>query len=228
MRHSIENEKRLCREMAGLPTVCRAVCSIELCIGTLPCNAHPASIVARADWIYRGGTTSRPNEFASGLQTIRHPTAMGCCTHAAASTPGDVKFGKCIGSRQGVLMTVELRAVETTCRSLTGNAYLLESQFLHDAPARLVSLEVPDADCLRAKVAEGVTNSCVCGLRSHTLSGVFRCHPISSFIDVWLIGNIQCGSNDEVPVEPMESGQCDSCLTLVIHRSSNRVFHRLP
>src|SRR6266404_4089814 len=104
----------------------------------------------------------------------------------------------------------------------------LESQFLYDAPARLVSVEVADADCLRTKVAERVTNSCVCRLRRHALSGVFGRHPVSGLIDVWLTGNIQRGSDDEIPVDPVESGQCDSCLTLVIHRSSNRVFHRLP
>src|SRR5580700_5193727 len=120
-------------------------------------------------------------------------------------------------------MTVELYAVDATCRSLMGNAYLL-----YDAPARLVSVEVPDADCFRAKMAERVTNSCVCRLRSHALSGILRRHPVSSLVDVWLIGKIQCSSDDEIAVGPMESSQCDSCLTLVIHRSSNRVFHRLP
>src|SRR6266478_2589112 len=95
----------------------------------------------------------------------------------------------------------------------------MESQFLYDAPARLVSVEVADADCLRTKVAERVTNSCVCRLRRHALSGVFGRHPVSGLIDVWLTGNIQRGSDDEIPVDPVESGQCDSCLTLVIHRS---------
>src|SRR5580658_10260259 len=92
----------------------------------------------------------------------------------------------------------------------------------------LVPVEVPDADCLGAKVAERVTNSCVCRLGSHPLSGVFRRHPVSSLIDISLIGKIQGCSDDEIPVDPMESGQCDSSLTLVIHRSSNRIFHRLP
>jgi hypothetical protein len=53
-------------------------------------------------------------------------------------------------------------------------------------------------------------------------------NPVSSLVDVWLIGKIQCSSDDEIPVGPMESSQCNSCLTLVIHRSSNSVFHRLP
>src|SRR5438105_2105503 len=76
--------------------------------------------------------------------------------------------------------------------------------------------------------ASGLVRMYSCRLRRHALSGVFRRHPVSGLIDVWLIGNIQCGSDDEIPVDPVESGQCDSCLTLVIHRSSNRVFHRLP
>jgi hypothetical protein len=63
-------------------------------------------------------------------------------------------------------MTVELYAVEATCRGFMGNAYLVEPQFLYDAPARRISVEVPDADCLRAKMAEHVTNSCVCRLRT--------------------------------------------------------------
>src|SRR5215475_4158307 len=125
-------------------------------------------------------------------------------------------------------MTVEFLAVEATRRGLMGNAYLLEFQLLHDAPARLVSVEVPDGDCLRAKVAESIANSCVCCLRSHALSRVCRRHPVSCLINVWLIGKIQGGSDDEIPVKPMESRQCDSSLILVIHRSSNRVFHRLP
>jgi hypothetical protein len=99
---------------------------------------------------------------------------------------------------------------------------------LRDASARLVSVEVPDTDCLRAKVAERVPNSCVCRLRRHALSGVFRRHPVSCLIHFLLIGKIQCGSGNEIPVDPMESGQCDSCLILVIHRSPNRIFHRLP
>ncbi len=77
-------------------------------------------------------------------------------------------------------------------------------------------------------MAERVTNSCVCRLRSHALSGVLRRHPVSGLVDVWLIGKIQCSSDDEIPVGPMESSQCDSCSTLVIHRSSNSVLHRLP
>src|SRR5580700_2693648 len=105
-------------------------------------------------------------------------------------------------------MTIDFRAIEATCRRFIFNAYLLESQFLHDAPAGLVSVEVADADCLRAKVAERVSNSCVCRLRRHALSGVFRRHPVPCLIDVLLMGKIQCGSNDEIPVDPMESGQC--------------------
>jgi hypothetical protein len=111
---------------------------------------------------------------------------------------------KCIGARQGVFMTIEFRAVEAPCRRFVGNAHLLESQVLHDAPARLVPVEVADADCLRAK-AERVTNSCVCRVRRHPLSRVFRRHPVSGLIDVWLIGNIQCGSDDDIPVDPVES-----------------------
>src|SRR5271169_1764262 len=125
-------------------------------------------------------------------------------------------------------MPIELCAVEATCRGIMGNSQLLESQFLHDAPARLVSVEVPNTDCLRAKVAERVPNSCVCRLRRHALSGVFSCHPVSCLIHVLLVGKIQCGSDDEIPVDAMESGQCDSCLILVIHGSPDRIFHRLP
>ena len=125
-------------------------------------------------------------------------------------------------------MTIEFRAIEATCRRFILNAYLLESQFLHDAPTGLVAVEIADADCLRAKVAERVPNSCVCRLRRHALSGVFRRHPVPCLIDVLLIGKIQCGSNDEIPVDPMESGQRDSCLILVIHHSPNRIFHRTP
>src|ERR1700751_2450881 len=87
------------------------------------------------------------------------------------STPCNVKFGQCIGACQDVFMTIEFRAIEATCRRFTFNAYLLESQFLHDASAGLVSVEVADAHCLRAKVAERVPNSCVCRLRRHALSG---------------------------------------------------------
>src|ERR1700733_15273770 len=114
-------------------------------------------------------------------------------------------------------MAIEFRAIEATCRRFIFNAYLLESQFLHDAPARLVSVEVTDADCLRAKVAEPVTNSCLSCLCSHPLSGVLRCLPVTSLVDVWLIGEIQSGSDDEISVEPVETGQCDSWLTLIIH-----------
>src|SRR5215471_402999 len=125
-------------------------------------------------------------------------------------------------------MTIEFHAVEATCRRMRGNSQLLKSQFVHDAPARLVSVEVPDTDCLRAKVAERVSNSRVCGLGRHALSSVFRRHPISCLVDVLLIGKIQCGSDYEIPVDPMECGQCDSFLILVIHRSPNRIFHSLP
>ena len=89
-----------------------------------------------------------------------------------ASTPRNVKFGKYIGASQDVFMTVKLRAVEAPCRRLTGDAKLLESQFLHDAAASVVTVEVPDADRLRAKAAERVTNSGVCRLRRHALSGI--------------------------------------------------------
>ena len=34
--------------------------------------------------------------------------------------------------------------------------------------------------------------------------------------------------DDEIPVDPMESGQRDTCLTLEVHRPSNGVFQRLP
>ena len=44
-------------------------------------------------------------------------------------------------------MTIEFRAVEATCGLVMDNAQLLESQFFDDAPARLVSVEVPDTDC---------------------------------------------------------------------------------
>src|ERR1700727_3549697 len=96
-------------------------------------------------------------------------------------------------------MTIEFRAIEATCRRFIFNAYLLESQFLHDAPTGLVAVEIADADCLRAKVAECVPNSCVCRLRRHALSGVFRRHPVPCLIDVLLIGKIQCGSNEQIP-----------------------------
>jgi hypothetical protein len=59
-------------------------------------------------------------------------------------------------------------------------------------------------------------------------SGVFPRHPITGLIDVCLIGEIQGGSDDEIPVDPVESGQCDTCLTLKVHRPSNGVFQRLP
>src|SRR3974390_1984631 len=107
-------------------------------------------------------------------------------------------------------MTIKFRTVEATCRRIIGNAYLLESQFLHDASARLVSIEVPDTDCLCAKVTERVPNSCVCRLCRHALSGVFGCNPVSCLIDALLIGNIQCGSDDEIAVDAMESCQLDS------------------
>ena len=51
---------------------------------------------------------------------------------------------------------------------------------------------------------------------------------VTGLIDVCLIGEIQYGSDDEIPVAPMESGQCDTCLTLEVHHPSNRVFQRLP
>ena len=63
-------------------------------------------------------------------------------------------------------MTVKLGAVEAPCRRLTGDANLLESQFLHDAAAGVVTVEVPDANRLRAKVAERVTNSALRTLSS--------------------------------------------------------------
>src|ERR1700693_6091848 len=66
-----------------------------------------------------------------------------------ASTPRNVKFGKYVGAGQDVFMTVKLRAVEAPCRRLTCDAKLLESQFLHDAAASVVTVEVPDADRLR-------------------------------------------------------------------------------
>jgi len=59
-------------------------------------------------------------------------------------------------------MTIEFRAVEATCRCFLSDAWLLKSQFLHDSLAKLVSIKMPDTDCLRAKVAEGATNSGVC------------------------------------------------------------------
>ena len=167
-------------------------------------------------------SSTRPEHAGPHWQDQRDFRAVSFQPHETSSS------GSASGARQDVFMTVELHAVEATCRSLMGNAYLLESQFLYDAPARLVSVEVPDADCLRAKMAERVTNSCVCSLRSHALPCVPRRHPVSSLVDVWHIGKIQCGSDDEIPVEPMESSQCDSCLTLVIHRSSNGVLQRLP
>src|SRR5439155_11030643 len=104
-----------------------------------------------------------------------------------------------------VFMTVKLRAVEGPCRRLTRDAKLLESQFLHDAAASVVAVEVPDADRLRAKAAERVPNGGICRLRRHALSGVFPRHPITGLVDVCLIGEIQCGSDDKIAVEPMES-----------------------
>src|SRR5690349_7735070 len=95
-------------------------------------------------------------------------------------------------------------------------------------PAGLVSIEVPDADCLRAKVAKGIANSCVCRFCRHALPGVFRRYPVSGLVDAGLIGEIQCGSDDEITVNPMESSQGNSCLTLVIRHSLNRLFRRLP
>jgi hypothetical protein len=76
-----------------------------------------------------------------------------------ASTPGNVKLGKYIGAGQDVFMTVKLRAVEAPRRRLTGDAKLLESQFLYDAAASVVAVEVPDADRPCAEVAERVTNA---------------------------------------------------------------------
>jgi Ca-activated chloride channel family protein len=145
-----------------------------------------------------------------------------------ASAPGNVKFGKYIGAGQDVFMTVKLRAVEAPCRRLTGDAKLLESQFLHDAAAADVTVEVPYADRLRAKAAERVTSSGVCRLRRHAMSGVFSRHPITGLIDVCLIGEIQRGSDDEISVDPMESGQRDTRLTLEVHRPSNGVLKGMP
>jgi hypothetical protein len=108
-------------------------------------------------------------------------------------------------------MTVKLGTVEAAYRRLTVDAKLLESQFLHDTAARVVTVEVPHADRLRAKVAERVTNSGVCRLRRHALAGVFSRSPITGLIDVCLVGEIQCGSDDEISVDPMESGQSDTC-----------------
>ena len=156
------------------------------------------------------------------------PKAFPDCETRDASTPRNVKLGKCIGAGQDVFMTVEPRAVEAPCRRLTGDTKLLESQFLHDAAASVVAVEVPDADRLGAKAAERVTNCGVGSLRGHALSGIFPRHPITGLIDVRLISRIQRGSDDEISVNPMESGQCDTCLTLEFHRPSNGVFQRLP
>jgi hypothetical protein len=125
-------------------------------------------------------------------------------------------------------MTIEFRAIEATCRRFIFNALPSGIPISPRCAGWAVAVEVADADCLRAKVAERVPNSCVCRLRRHALSGVFRRHPVPCLIDVLLMGKIQCGSNDEIPVDPMESGQCDSCLILVIHHSPNRIFHRMP
>src|ERR1700679_1378488 len=125
-------------------------------------------------------------------------------------------------------MTIDLRAVETTYRCIMGNAQFLESQFLHDAAARLVAVEEYDADCPRTKVPERVPDSCVCGLCRHAPSGVLRRCPVSCLIDILLVGEVQCGSNNKIPVDPMESGQSDSCLILVVHHAANRIFHRFP
>src|SRR5580692_10662596 len=145
-----------------------------------------------------------------------------------AATPRNVKFGKCIGAGQDVFMTVKLGAVEAPCRRLGGDAKLLESQFFHDAAAGVVPVEVPDADRFRAKVTERVANSGVCRLRRQALSGVFPRPPITGLIDICLSGEIQCGSDDEIPVDPVESGQCDTRLTVEVHGPSNGVFQRLP
>src|ERR1700722_413110 len=125
-------------------------------------------------------------------------------------------------------MTIELRAVETTYRCIMGNAEFLESQFLPDAAARLVSVEESDTDCLRTKVPERVPDSCVCRLCRHAPSGVLRRCPVSCLIDILLVGKVQRGSNNKIPVDPMESRQSDSCLILVVHHAANRIFHRLP
>jgi hypothetical protein len=101
-----------------------------------------------------------------------------------ASTPRNVKFGKYIRAGQDIFMTVKLGAVKAPYRRLRGDAKLLESQLFHDAAASVVAVEVPDADRLRAKVAERVTNSGVCSLRRYALSGVFPRHPINGLIDV--------------------------------------------
>src|ERR1700730_10164997 len=125
-------------------------------------------------------------------------------------------------------MTVKLGAVEAPCRRLTGDAKLLESQLLHNAAARVGTVAVPDADRLRAQAAERVTNRGVCRLRRHALSGIFPRYPKTSLIDVCLVGEIQCGSDDEIPVDPVESGQRDTCLTLEVHHPSNGLFQCLP
>src|SRR5271155_4647539 len=104
-------------------------------------------------------------------------------------------------------MTIELRAVETTYRCIMGNAQFLESQFLHDAAARLVPGEESDTDCPRTKGPERETDSCVCGLCRHSPSGVLRRCPVSCLIDISLVGDVQRGSNNKIPVAPMESGQ---------------------
>src|SRR5689334_2793463 len=92
----------------------------------------------------------------------------------------------------------------------------------------LASFEVPDTNCSCAKVAESIANCCIDGLCRHALPGVLRRDPVSRFINVLLIRAVQCGSDDEIPVDSMETGQCDSDLILVIHHSPNRVFQRLP
>ncbi len=125
-------------------------------------------------------------------------------------------------------MTIKLGAIDAPRRRVRRDAKLLESQFFHDAAASVVAVELPNADRLRAKAPERVTDSGVCSLRRHSLSGVFPRHPITGLIDVCLNREIQCGSHDEIPVDPMESGQRNTCLTLEVHRPSNGVFQRLP
>src|SRR5271170_5823270 len=104
-------------------------------------------------------------------------------------------------------MTIELRAVETTYRCMMGNAQFLESQFLHDAAAGLVAVEESDSDCPCTKVPERVPDSCVCRLCRHAPPGVLRRCPVSCLIDILLVGEVQCGSNNKILVDPMESGQ---------------------
>jgi hypothetical protein len=50
------------------------------------------------------------------------PNAAMGWIQSVVSTPRDVKFGKCIGIRQYVFMTIELRAVEATGRRFLSNA----------------------------------------------------------------------------------------------------------